>query len=327
MDVLGLKELLDQKSFRLNWYVCPFNDKKCFYSSMMASPSEIVLCFVPSLDDDPCLATLSTVDLEVQCRNQGFVDESIRQIQLEVHSQTNMSSVPSFLRDHGTIKFSIAISSGISVLLRATVAQPDEKVSITILQRLLRDVVRGAYFQKGFSDNLVNQLQEKDRAICYLKDNLEELGGNKILARWAPKGSVNSRALNKYDQSKGLRPFVENSDEDTFNEEKVMEAAGSLFALQRELIDPSVSNSNSPTKRKRRTSVADFSPFQEETAKRNKKEANQFSSDYVGVNSDSVPSLKESSLKPTKHSPPTSRGSSESPSKKRRFGKLKITKE
>lgn len=326
MDILELKELLDQKAFQLNWYVCPFNDKKCFYSSMMTSPSQIVLCFVPSLDDKPCLATLSTIDLQTQCRNQGFVDESIRQIQLEVQSQTNKSSFPSFQRDDDTIKFSIAVSSTISVLLRATVAQSDEKVSITILQRLLHDVIRGAYFQREFSDSLVNQLQEKDRAIGYLKDNLEELGGNKMLARWAPKGSINSRALKKYDCSKGFQGFVENTDEDTFKEENAMEAAGPLFALQRELKHPSISNPNSPMRRKRRTSAADFSPFQEETAKRSKIETNQFSNDSVGGKSVSAPSLKEP-LKPTQHSPTSSRGSSESPSKKRRFGKIKITKE
>lgn len=260
MQVKSLRQLLRSKDASGKWFVCTIDEKKCFMKSVGTYPSDILFCFIPNLDDDPYIAKLSTHDLKTQCQQQGFVDESIKQIQQELYIQSLKGSLElNFRKVDCRLETVIALSSAIEVSIEATIVPSDNDIAVIVYRSLLQEILMGSYSLKGLNDRLENLLQIKGRAVDYLKMSVEELGGERIIQKWAPKASTNAKALEKYHRSKECNFLVESLQEQDFDEGKIIQTAQFMFELRKDFTYPEV-KADSPRKRPRRPSSTDFLP-------------------------------------------------------------------
>lgn len=273
----------------------------------------MIFCLISDLNEEPYHARLTLKDLTNQCKEQGFVDDSIKQIQTNLSSQiANASLKLEFKKRESKLDVAFAVSDTINVELQAQISHLDNHTSMLIYRDLLQEIMVGSYSLRRLSDRLENLLHMKDRAIEYLTLNVEEFGTAKVIKRWAPPASSNAKALVKYQYSNECDNLAESLQDEAFNYEKFTDTGEFLFDLQRRVLN-SVSTTSSPKKRLRRTSSTDFLPFEDPIG------SNKIGTKSPGIN-DKDSSLKsETELKSKSDSP-------DLPNKKRKFGKVKIMK-
>lgn len=282
-----LESILEKDELN-EWTVGRIDNDRVFVNSQVFNDSELVFCFV-SLHDDPFIIAIS--DLVDQCKKQGFVDESVSQIEDHVHAR--LRSILDFYRVGGGIGFEVSVAS-----LEVHLWAPVEKVNIQLSSRLLRKVLHNnlqkVSLLQGVTDDLLGLIDSKDKAIQYLEENLQELGGGRI-SKWAPPGSYNAKSIEKYTPPLELLQCFEDS-------EDVMEAAESLLKLRPHFRNYTRSPSRSPRKRYRNSGATNL-----------------------------IGKLQEDQTNSTVLSPPQTqspkRAASDSPSKRQKFGKVKVTKE
>lgn len=323
-DLEELPKLLRTEDSNLVWSSSIVNDESCFHCLLAMSSGTFSFCFVPSVEREPYVALLSPQDLQEQSQDQGFLGRSIDQIRVALRQQSNdPSSALSFRTNHGTVELSINVSSALRIHLKATVVHIDTRASSAILRRLLDDVLAGSYLLEKLSSSRVKILESKDKAIEFLRENLEEVGDRQVLSRWAPRGSINYQALEKYDDDTAKNATFAGVE---VVPQKYLEArtANTLFRLRKEMKQYKKSNPSSPSKRKATKLPSDFAPSSELEPDSPHDEGMH---DDRLVKIEGSPSLiKEESLS-AELSPTSSRETSRSPNKKRKFRKVKITKE
>lgn len=278
------------KDGKLNeWAVGAINDDRVFVSSNASNESELIFCFVP-LHGDPFLIFIS--NLIEQCRNQGFVGESVFQIQSDLFSRVGSILIFSMLDNE--VIFEVSVAS-LQVRLKAPAIAINPGLVARLFQKVLEHNLKRASVLQGISDDLLGLVNSKDKAIEYLTENVQELGGEKIVSKWAPRGSYNAKSLERYSPPLELLACLDNS-------EDVMQTAESLLKLKPYFRNYTRSPSRSPRKRCRDLGATNLSDR-----------------------------LRKEHAQSTVLSPPDTqvfkRTISESPSKRQKFGKVKVTKE
>ncbi|CAR27019.1 ZYRO0C06930p [Zygosaccharomyces rouxii] len=289
--IMPLMEKLESllKDDKLNeWAVGTIDSDRVFVNSQASSESELIFCFVP-LYNDPFLIVIS--NLIEQCKRQGFVDESVLQIQNYLHSR--VGSILAFNWLEREIKFEVSVAS-LQVQLKAPVMATSPQLASRLFQKVLEYNLRKVSVLQGVSDDLLGLIDSKDKTIEYLSENVQELGGERIIAKWAPQGSYNAKSLERYSPPLELLQCLENSDD-------IMKVAESLLKLKPHFRNYTRSPSKSPRKRYR---------------------------DLGATNLTSR--LQQDQTQSTVLSPPDAQGPkravSDSPSKRQKFGKVKVTK-
>lgn len=278
--------LLEQRKLN-DWNVGTIDGEKIFLNSQGSNESRLMFCLV-SLQHDPCLVIVS--DVENQCKTQGFLDQSVVQIKKNILSK--ISAGFDFHRDTKGVWFTVSVFS-LEITLRAPLEKMSDAVSVQVYQTVLNNTLNKATLLQGISDDLLTLIDSKDRAIEYLQESIQELGGERIVSRWAPKGSYNFRSLERYAPPLELQSCLELSDDP-------MKMAESLAALRPYFRNYTRSPSRSPRKRQREMAAKNLAQL---------------------LNQDQARSTE---LRRENSSP--RRAASDSPSKRQKFGKVKITK-
>ncbi|AQZ11860.1 NEJ1 (YLR265C) [Zygosaccharomyces parabailii] len=291
-----IETLLVQGSFD-QWNVGTIGHEKIFFNSQGSNQSHLLFCFTP-LKGEPFVVFIC--DLEEQCRKQGFLDKSIAQIKEDILSR--VSSAFAFHREGQEIRFVVTVSS-LEVTLRAPLTKISDHLCTKMYQMILKNILEKTCLLQGIADDFLFIIESKDKAIEYLKDNVEELGGERIISRWAPQGSYNFKSLEKYTPPIELQSCLAGSNDP-------MEAAESLTILKPHFRNYTRSPSRTPNKRKRQLSA-------------NKLVNRDLSSRNL------IPLLnqEQADLAELKRRDPSPRRAvSDSPSKRQKFGRVKITK-
>ncbi|GAV53005.1 hypothetical protein ZYGR_0AI02870 [Zygosaccharomyces rouxii] len=289
--IMSLMENIESllKDNKLNeWAVGIVNGDRVFVNSQASSESGLIFCFAP-LHDDPFLIVIS--NLIEQCKSQGFVGDSVFQIQNDLHSRVGSILVFNMLDEEITFEVSVA---SLQVQLKAPVITINPQLASRLFQKVLENNLRKVYVLQGVSDDLLGLIDSKDKAIEYLSENVQELGGERIITKWAPRGSYNAKSLERYSPPLELLQCLENS-------EDVMKVAESLLRLKPHFRNYTRSPSRSPRKRYRDLGATNLTGR-----------------------------LQQEHTQSTVLSPPetqvSKRAVSDSPSKRQKFGKVKITK-
>lgn len=270
------------------WAVGIVNDDRVFVNSQTSNESGLIFCFVP-LQGNPFLIDIS--NLIKQCKDQGFVGESVLQIKNDL--QSRVDTILTFSLSDNEIVFEVSIAS-LLVKLKAPVITIDQPLGTKLLQNVLENNLKRVSMLQGVSDDLLGLIDAKDRAIEYLNENVQELGGERVISKWAPRGSYNAKALEKYSPPLELLECLDNSDD-------VMKVAESLLKLKPHFRKYTKSPSRSPRKRYRDLGATNLT---------GRLEQEQTPSTVLSPPSAQVPR----------------RAVSESPSKRQKFGKVSTTK-
>ncbi|QLL35049.1 hypothetical protein HG536_0H04250 [Torulaspora globosa] len=327
MELEALRPLLLAKDVNLDWLRSKVNNQDCLYCRLIIPSDTLLFCFVPLLDKQPYVALLRAQDLEEQSRNQGFLESSIDQILAALREQAfNPPSALSFRKDDGMMEISINLSTALKLSLKATIVDNDPSLSSIILRRLLDDILAGSYLLERLLSSRTKLLDSKDRAIEFLKENLEELGDKQTLNRWAPEGSMNYQSLQKYDEDEVKYATFARINETASDEgpSEDAETADLVLTLRREMKQYKMSWSKRSTKKTAAKMPSDFAPPLQ-------LDAEQVKSDWekgeASVKLEEPPSLVKEESPVAGESASSGRESSKSPSKKRKFRRVKITKQ
>lgn len=291
-----IETLLAQGSFD-EWNVGTIDHEKIFFNSQGSNQSYLLFCFTP-LNGEPFVVFIR--DLEEQCKKQGFLDKSIAQIKKDILSR--VSPAFEFHREGQEIQFVVSVSF-LEVTLRAPLTKISDRLCAKMYRMVLRNTLEKTCLLQGIADDFLFLIESKDKAIEYLKDNVEELGGERIISRWAPQGSYNFRSLEKYTPPVELQSCLESSNDP-------MHAAESLSVLRPHFRNYTRSPSRTPNKRQRQLSA------------KNLMNRDLSSRDLIPLLSQEQANTGE----PKKGHPSPRRATSDSPSKRQKFGKVKITK-
>lgn len=323
MEYNALITLVTDRNVETNWSTSTVSKLNHFTCALALPTDTILFCFIPVLLSEPYVASIPFHSLQDQCQKQGFLDKSIGQIQKHLRSQTiKLSSGLSFEKKGKIIELSLSISSALKVLLKAEIIDTDGNLSFMLLRRLLDDVLSSSDLLRKQSTSMEKMIDDKDRALSFLRDHLEESYDGQALNRWAPKGSHNYQALEKFENANVKRAIFESSDDTSLDQAEVMEVADVLFTMKRELKDYKKLHPTSPSKKKKAVKMnSDFAPIQESVVFNHKPPENN-----VNVKFEPTPSLVKSESPVKLESPVSGRDSSESPSRKRKFRKVKISK-
>ncbi|QLQ82172.1 hypothetical protein HG537_0G04270 [Torulaspora globosa] len=318
MELEALGPLLLAKDVNIDWLRSKVNDQDCLYCRLVISLDTLLFCFVPLLDKQPYVAVLSPQDLEEQSRNQGFLESSIDQIHAALREETfNPLSVLTFQRHDDMIEILVNLSTALKLSLKATIVDNDPSISTVILRRLLDDILDGSYLLGRLVSSRTKLLDSKDRAIELLKENLEELGDKQTLNRWAPKGSINYQALQRYDEDEVKKTTFARINETAGSEGplKDAETAELVLKLRQEMKQYKNSSSKRPAKKKAIRMPSDFAPPVQLDAEQE-----------ASIKLEQLPSLVKEESPVAGDTASSGRESSKSPSKKRKFRRVKITK-
>lgn len=327
MELEALPSLLLAKDANIDWLLSKVNDQDCLYCRLIIPLDTLLFCFVPLLDKKPYVAVLRPQDLEEQCRNQGFLESSINQIQAALREQTfNPPSALTFQKDNDVLEILVNLSTALKLSLKATIVDNDPSLSSIILGRLLDDILAGSYLLGRLLFSRTKLLDSKDRAIEFLRENLEELGDKQILNRWAPEGSINYQALQKYDEDEVKNATFARINETGSKEGPLEDAetADLVLTLKREMKQYKTSCTKRPTKKKAVRLPSDFAPPLQLAAEQVKSD---WKKGEATIKLEEPPSLVKEESPAVAESPSSGRESSKSPSRKRKFRRVKITKE
>lgn len=321
-EVIG--GFLSAKDVNLDWSCLTVNGEDCLYCPLVTPSNDLLFCIVPLVDKEPFVALLAPQELQQQCRDQGFMESSIDQIHAGLLKQaSDPSSALSLQRHKGKIELSINLSMALKITLSATIMENDPTISSIILRRLLNDVLAGGYLLQGLSSSRVKILDSKDRAIEFMRETIEEPGDRQALNKWAPKGSMNYQALEKYNEDAVKNAIFAKMDGATEDSSKEAHTLDLLLTLRKEMKQYRKTNNHRPTKVKATKLPSDFAPTSESdgTTVKFDNESNNAS-----VKLDQPPMLVKEESPVVRESPSSSRESSKSPRKKHKFRRVKITK-
>lgn len=324
METCELKQALIYGSNKLDWSVCVVNERMHFACVLALASGTILFCFVPTVDEEPYIAILPRRALQEQCQEQGFWDKSILQIETHLGSQTShLSSGLSFQKKGETMELSLTISSALKVLLRAKTVEIESNLSSILFRKLLNDVLCGSILLRNQLVSTENSIQDKDRALSFLVDHLEDTGNGSALDRWAPSGSQNSLAIQKFETGRIREAIFESLDHKGFEQKNMAEMAEILFTMKRNLDVYKMQNPPSPSKkRKAARTGSDFAPIQDSGAV----------GQPTGLQKNEDTKIEPAPLLEPEctikcESARSSREPSESPTKRRKFRKVKVSKE
>lgn len=322
MESNALEQLVSDKNTELNWSTCVVSDVTHFACAIEIPSDTILFCFLPTLSDEPFIASLPFRALHEQCQNQGFLNKSFEQIQAHLRSQTDrLSSGLSFRKKGEIVQLTVDISSSLKILLEAKIIDSNANLSVMILRRLLDDVLTGSDILRKLSHSMRKVIDDKDRALLFLKEHLEESDDKQVLNKWAPLGSQNHQALEKYDNAPAKEAIFGNIEEEVYEQTAKVEVAEYLFTLERDMKDYKNLHPTFPHKKRKAVAVnSDFAPIQESSGS----SKNPIESDFVKLEPAPFSIKSESPVR--LGSPGSSRDASESPTKKRKFRKVRISK-
>ncbi|CCD26809.1 Nej1p NDAI_0I02410 [Naumovozyma dairenensis CBS 421] len=148
---------------------------------------------------------LSSIDIEKQCKEQGFNKESIIEILNE--SLIQIPNITLFQRQEvpTVLQFKINLSSIISLFLKTSKIKSLRSVEeIKLYSTLNKSILKKSQILLDQNTRLIKIINSKDKVIQFLYDSINDLGANKIIKSWAPRGSINYKAMNKFDQNDAM---------------------------------------------------------------------------------------------------------------------------
>ncbi|CCF55949.1 hypothetical protein KAFR_0A05140 [Kazachstania africana CBS 2517] len=340
-----IAEILRNKSRLGNWAVCGSYFQTFIIEEGRGRNNEevkILLCFMPSSfmyfeKVSPLICYITYESVKKQCLAQGFentdliFDEMCRQIK-------GRNTVDYKVRKN--LEFKIDLSNVISVTFKFPLIKADTASHI-LAKSFTREILESNKILWHLKDDFINLVREKDRVIEFMKGTIKELGGETIVKKWAPVGSFNYSAITEFDVQSQTRKSFEETASSNRDDLEVTRNMLQLLQDYREVQLRVAKTKNVEITGLERLSTSELSSFEEDEGTYSSTEESAASTPTSSPFDEVSDSNGKRSLPPTEEMSLTEHtvdaidvGSSintnatasnlESPSKKRKFGKIKI---
>lgn len=309
-----------------------WNSYKDWYQSAIIcdTKQEIYIFLIEKeLNNIPLVTKITFNDVEQRCLEQGFESgTTIKNIWKEVCENLNDYSNMEFSVKESEIELEVKFTEILKIKF-ISVGQrlSDGWLTSIIYSSLTEEIISTAQIYAEERNGLLDVIDKKDQNIEYLIDCINDLGGQRFLDKWAPKGSINNKYLRKFNKmaqrENTFKHHLESSNDMNIDE---------LFQLKREFSKFFEDNQNeildiSHGDNDLQDTFDPISSFGESSSKKTKRKNDE----CVFNNAEKPSKMNQESYSTSitddsEKSLSSSTNLSQSPTKKRRFGKVRTSK-